>query len=65
MANLKFSGLKCYYFIIIDGLFTLLSQIRFELQSVYKVERVKKKKYILHCTYGYKKRYARSYFKME
>jgi hypothetical protein len=62
MANLKFSGLKCYYFIIIDGLFTLLSQIRFELQSVYKVERVKKKKYILH---GYIKRYARSYFKME
>jgi hypothetical protein len=38
--------------IIIDGLFTLLSQMRFELQSVYKVEKVKKKKYFTYCTYG-------------
>jgi hypothetical protein len=42
-------------FIIIDGLFTLLSQIRFELQSVYKVEKVKKKKYFTLYTWVYKK----------
>ena len=41
--------------IIIDGLFTLLSQIRFELQSVYKFNKVKKKKYFTLNIRVYKK----------
>jgi hypothetical protein len=41
--------------IIIDGLFTLLSQIRFELQSVYKFKKVKKEKYFTLYIWVYKK----------
>jgi hypothetical protein len=62
IAVFSYFLIKC--FIIIDGLFTLLLQIRFELQSVYKVEKVKKKKYFTLYIWVYK-RYAKSYFKME